>query len=420
MTTKRSVRTADETPIHISKEKESTEDITEDQYSESDISPEDEDQPDEKKSEIDTIGKDLVNIAVVLPYNTHKVPLDFVSYELDTNIYISPENSEALDFYMGLKFAVDDFKNYGKKINVFVLDDGKSDYQTQKVLSERPFPQVDIIVSGSSDWISKSITDYSLSQQIPIYSPFKKESPSANELFYAALPNDNHLTEQLIVKTQALYPESGIEIIQDKHDPASVRKSDKIRLFIEREMGIQTNVIKNTEDKVNEHDEPVSFYQPTSTQIVIIASDRHSFIKKTLESIENAPIQPRIIGMPSWVEFRNLESSTQPNPNIHIAGIMKNKNTAAFQNFSERFKRTYHMEDNENVCLGYDLIQYIMTGLDQNILSKNPTSNQLNISTLCYNFDFIPVTDNKGILYFINSQVDFLKYSGGKFRSVKL
>lgn len=365
--------------------------------------------------------KNVYNIAVILPYMTDKIPLNYTPYNLDTDILLSPEMTQSLDFYMGLKLATDDFKNKGKKINIFVLDDGGSDIKTRKLLSERPFPEVDVIISGASNRLSNEILKFSNEKKVPVYSPFTSDISQPSELLYSALPDTKHQIEQLLVKMHSLYPEKDIKIIQDANDDSSMVMVKSITHFLKTELAVQPEIIKNIQSVVKETGETVSFYQPSSSNIVLVASNKEAFVRNILSRLYGTQFPPYILGLPSWSGFRGLENETQPNPNIFIPTFDFAVRTKSEKEvFSGRFADEYQMEDNTNAYLGYDLMNYIMTIADKEKITDNPTSAQLGLKPYYYNFDFIPVSNPNGNSYFINSQIGFMKYEKGRFTIIKL
>lgn len=363
--------------------------------------------------------KGTYNIAIILPFNVNKVPLDYLPYNIDTNIYLSSENKEALDFYMGAKICIDEFKSNNKSINVFVLDDAKSEIQAKKILSERPFPEVDIIISGSTNWISQNILDHSSAQNIPLYSPFTKTITKTNEWFFSSIPNDIFLLEQALEHAHYNYPKSNIIIIEDKNDQSSLNISKTAQSYIRKSIGVNIKVISDTNKTYTSNGDSLSFYQPTSENIVFIASNNQAFVRNTIHSMLSTSQTTHIIGMPSWKEFTNLDKGTQTHLNIKIPVIKVQSKEEDLNIFSNKFIRLYSMKENNNAYLGYDLMNYILTSLENGVLQKNPTSDEIKTTPLLYKFNFYAASSEKGVRTFVNNQVRHLKYSKGKFRIIE-
>lgn len=421
-TSKNTLSTKDATPIYVPQKETSSDKNTLDQdsktISEEKIETEKKEEKSKEETPIITKEKSSYNIAVLLPLMTDKVPLNYTPFQIDTDINISPEMQEALDFYMGLKLAVDDFKNSGKKVNVFVLDDANSDYQTKKILTERPFPEVDVIIHGNNQNLSIDLIDFASKKNVPIFST-NILKPVSSELFHTAIPHPNHQLEQLIIKMNGTYPEAPIYIIPDASEENIQNTTQSFVQFIKSQLNIDAIVVKNTNNVMTENGE-VSFLPATSSSLVIILSNKEPFVKSTVAKLYHTTLPVHILGMASWKDFKGLENELQPNPNIYIPTYQfVTKSKTEKENFSSRFTEEFQMSDNQQVSLGYDLMTYVMTITDQDKLLEKPTSSQLGLKPNSYQFEFLPVYNSKSISYFTNSQVGFLQYSKSKFISFK-
>lgn len=375
----------------------------------------------EQKEEDKTIStpdkksKDSYNLAVLLPLMTDKVPLNYTPFQIDTDIHLSDEMQESLDFYMGLKLAVDDFKNKGKKVNVFVLDDANSTFQTKKILAERPFPEIDVIITANNQNVSKEIIDFSSNNKIPVFSTNSVQKVNS-EYYHTVFPNIYHQLEQLVVKVQGNYPEAPVYIVPDAGEENITNTTNELMDFIKNQLNVTAKVIRDQSVTINETGETTSFIPDPSSTIVIVLSNREGFIKSTLSKIYQTTFPTYILGLPSWSALKNLENETQANPTIYIPSVnLTSKPKAEKEQFSSRYIEEFQMNENLNSLMGYDLMMYVMTLTDKDKLSEKPTSIQLGMKPYTYNFEFLPVYNSKGIAYFTNSQVGFLQYSKGKF-----
>jgi ABC-type branched-subunit amino acid transport system substrate-binding protein len=365
-------------------------------------------------------GKSSYNIAVVLPFMTDKVPLDYTPYQIKTDIDLSPEIMNNLDFYMGLKLAVDDFKKKGSNYNVFVLDDVNSDDQDKKIISERPFPDIDIIISGTDKRISKDILNFSETNKIPFYSPFATDiSQYSSSYFHTSIPNIINQVAQLFDYIYPQIPEAPIYIIQEENTDSARMAIKTVENFIKKTYNVAPVIITNTQVTVNELGETISFFNPTSTSIVFVPSNSSAYVKTLLPKLYASPFPVYILGMPSWSNMRGLENSTQPQPDIFIPVFETSKKSKSdLENFSSRFINEFQKDENENVYLGYDLMTYILNGLEKNKIWDNPTSTDLGIQPYYYGFDFSPIMKNNRIQFYSNNKVSIYKYEKGKFANI--
>lgn len=364
-------------------------------------------------------SKGSYNIAVVLPFMTSKVPLDYTPYHIKTDMDLSSEIMQNLDFYMGLKLAVDDFKNKNSNYNVFILDDANSDDQNKKIINERPFPDIDIIISGTDKRISKEILNFSESNEVPFYSPFAPDIYQTSPFAHTVNPNITNQVAQLIDYIYPQIPEASIYIIQEDSNDSAKTAIKTVEAFIKKNYNVSPIIITNTQETVNELGETIPFFNPSSTSIVFVPSNNSNFVKGLLPKLYVAPHPTYILGMPSWNSMRGLENSTQPRPDIFIPVFeVAKKSKSEIESFSSRFTSEFQKDQNENVYLGYDLMTYILNGLEKNIIWNNPTSSDLKIQPYYYGFDFSPVMNNNRIQYYSNNKVSIYKYENGRFVSI--
>lgn len=371
------------------------------------------------KDKVDQSSKSSYNIAVVLPFMTDKVPLDYTPYQIKTDMDLSPEIMQNLDFYMGLKLAVDDFKNKDTKYNVFILDDANSDYKNKKIINERPFPDIDILISGTDKRISKEILNFSESNKIPFYSPFATDISQASSQFHTIIPNITNQVAQLFNNIYPQIPEADVYIIQEENNDSSRMAIRTVEAFIKKTYNVSPIIITNPTNTVNELGETVSFFNPSSSSIVFVPSNNSTFVKGILPTIYSATFPTYILGMPSWSNWRGLENSTQPHPDIFVPVFeVSKKSKTDKESFSERFINEFQKNENENVFLGYDLMTYLLKGLEKNNIWENPTSSDLNIQPYYYGFDFSPVMRNNQVQYYTNNKISIYKYENGRFANI--
>lgn len=379
-----------------------------------------------KEKEIETPSKEngtsksSYNIAVVLPFMTDKVPLDYTPYQIKTDMDLSPEIMNSLDFYMGLKFAVDDFKNKGRNYNVFVLDDANRDDLDRKIINERPFPDIDVIISGTDKRIPREILNFSDANKIPFYSPFATDISSySSPYFHTTIPNINNQVAQLFDYIYPQIPEASVYIIQEENNDSTRMAIKSVENFIKKTYNVAPIIINNTQISVNELGESISFFNPTSSSIVFVPSNNSSYVKTLLPKLYASPFPVYILGMPSWSKLTGLENSTQPQPDIFIPVFeIAKKSKNEIENFSSRFVNEYQKNENENVYLGYDLTTYILNGLEKNNIWDHPTSSDLNIQPYYFGFDFSPIMKNNRIQFYSNNKVSIYKYEKGKFANI--
>lgn len=357
------------------------------------------------------IEKNTYNIAVVLPFLADKVPLNYTPYQLDTNIYLSPTTQNALDFYMGAKMATEDYKSK-KKINLFFLDDMGSEYQVKKVIAERPFPEVDVIVSNYSNQILK----YSKAKEIPLFCPFESDintEPYEQLIFTSSSQREQ--SNYLLKKALNNYPEAAVYIVQDLNDDTSRYLVNNAQRFLKEEYNITPTIYNNSSFSSANYGDSTSTFQSISSSIVYIASNKESFVRNTLPKFQSNSSPTYIIGTQSWASWKGLDAGNSTSSVYIPTQELAKVSTTYKENFSSRFLNEFQKSDNSIAYLGYDLITYLIAGLDNNILSEQPTSSFLNLKPIQYNFEFTPSIMNDEIQNVQNNKIAILKLERGRF-----
>ena len=355
--------------------------------------------------------KTSFNIAVILPFSSNKVPLDYTPYDIKADIDIQPNALRSLEFYLGVNQAVQEFKTFQKKINVFVLDQDNVGYQFN-LLKQRPFPEVDVIVTGDQYGVSSDLIRFSNQHQVPLYNVSGANPSMPSEEVFSVQPNQLNLIQQLLVKAKSVYPDAEIDIIQNPVEDSSRILVNAASKFIQDEMGLKARIIpNNTADAVDS----TSFYSSYASNIVLIASNNERFVKRTIHQLNLNLFPPYIIGTPSWIKFKSIKTDNSGNPIWIPSFRFVNENLAARDNLGRKILEDSGIKATINTYLGYDLMNYILKSLDKGALGENQTSKQLGLKPLMYRFNFIPFVSGGEMQFFVNDEVDFLRYDGSKF-----
>jgi|GEM_PF-5762177 len=378
----------------------------------------------EKKDEEKTAGKEknYSNIAVILPFMTSKVPLNYTPFDIDTNIYLSPEMIQSLDFYMGMRLAVDDFRNKGKKINLFVLDDANNDAQTKKLLNERPFPDVDLIIGPYKNGISKDLLQFADKNDIPVVSPFLAD-PGVNvasEHFYAATPSLQQQLVRLVGQAVEQFPERPFYIIWDPAEDSSKLISQLAEGILKNNFNRTPVRLSYSSAQVQDTDTSPFSFIPDASSFVLVASTKDALVKSVLPRLVHPSYSIQVLGMPNWSTFKGLDSEANPNPNILIPGfgnMLVNK--AEREQFSSRYQNEFQVEESLTSFLGYDLVNYLLSVTDSGLTEQMNSSGSLRIKPYAFQFDFVPVVQDNRTRYYTNNITQLLKWEKGKFTFIK-
>jgi hypothetical protein len=372
-----------------------------------------------------TPAKTHYNIAVVLTYNTDQVPLNYSPFAVDTSLFLSQETQQSLDFYMGLKLAVDDFRNTELPVNIFILDDGMRPSKIKELLLQRPFPDVDLIIGPGREFNLPPLLEFASKTEIPIISPFITDVSVANASprLYTATPSMRTLISRQIDYFQQQFPEKKLLVIWDPADDSSRLLAELSSAYIYKQYGYSPVMVPFRQGETDLAEGHIWLTDnPDFSQAVIIASTRELFVRYLLGKLSNYTQQLFIIGMPHWSYMKLTETGNQfPHVMVISDDGYALPGSTAFKVFSDKFINEFTRVPVATSVLGYDLGNYILEVLSRNMIQTMPSSKNLNLSPLKYTFDFTKqrVAENSPAYIMMNTDVGILKWQFPKFIRVK-
>jgi len=355
------------------------------------------------------------NIAVVLPFSIHQVPLDFNPYFLDTNVFLSEDMKQSLDFYMGMKLAVDDHANTVLKTNFFILDDANNSATVKKLLQSRPFPEVDFIIGGKQNYVVKELLSFAKDKQVPIISPFITElgGTSGSPFFYSAAPSLKSELNMLLERANNRFPEKDLHVLFDSQNDSSRMALQLVRSLCEEKYRMKVIPTAINEDFSVEK---LTMMVDEGAQLFMVASFKESVVKDFLQKSAGLSNPITILGMSNWMNMRQPDWNGNKQHSISITGSGRTQSAKVRKEFDERFVQEFSIEPNEITFLGYDLANYILKLIEIDAVGKFPSSDDLNLKMLMYGFKFEPVFAPDGsILQYKNVHAQYLRWQQNQF-----
>ena len=367
------------------------------------------------------VKRDHYNIAIVLPFQVDQVPLNYSPFIIDTSIFISQDAQQSLDFYMGFKLSVDDFKKANSKVNIFVLDDAMRPSKVKELLQQRPFPEVDVIVGPSRSFILEPLLDFATKEDIPVISHFLEETfpPNGGEHFYSATPSFSRQAASLSNFAFQQFPEQRIHILFDPADDSSRIFAEQASKQIQNLNGYipqMTAVI--AADASSDSIWASTLYQKVPTSVIMVTSNRETFVKNVLSKLQVYPMTISIFGMDKWSTMKLNETiSHYPHSIIVVDGQLMIPATPTCKKFIETYVNEFTREPGLASVMGYDLGTYILNVISRDALNSMPATQIMEIQPLLYHYFFQKESsaDNHSVSRWSNSIVPLLKWQGQKF-----
>ena len=314
--------------------------------------------------------KDTYKIAVFLPFQ-----LDSLS---GYNRFVA---SAALDYYMGMKLALDSLRKQGLRAEVFVYDEQSAKPTLAALLASDELLNTDLIFSPLQEKQAAEVASFAKKQNIPLVFPvhLPNNLTQQGSKFITYTPSDAVLIEQLAAELHAQFQEATVVLI---NSPLAQDQNTE-QLFIKAFQAPST-----TQSKLKLQQASWSTYKKFKAiggplVYVSLSSDR----VKVQELLQFCSTDSSLMvaGTKDWLDWKELNK----NQNFNTEFIVSVPSYFSYQAHStiplhKLYRRKYSADLTKMACLGYDVTFLIgqqllgNTKQQQGYISKMRLQNRAN------------------------------------------
>lgn len=293
---------------------------------------------------------------------------------------IYPKSKFAIEFYTGVKMALDSISSDSCKFKLYVYDtNGKDSLRIKKLLLNPAIEKVDLIIGPLFYDNFKRVAKFAQHNQIPIISPVKQSNKLllGNPFVFKAIPSkttsikefstlvvDSFKTENLLA---VAYSESKEILLVDAYVKAynkGILASEDTTLY----SSIKTlNISKNINEIVNNL-HPVKnnvIFVPTSNQTFV--TNLFSVLTTTLNQKKYEDYRVTLLGLEEWKHFENIDLPYFQILNVHYcASQFINDEDSLVASFVNKYMDKQGTYPSKNSFLGFDLAYYLGNNLMNN------------------------------------------------------
>ena len=319
--------------------------------------------------------KDSYNVAVLMPFHANE----------QGSGEIIPKALRALEFYEGVKLALDDLGREGVKLNVSVFDTQRDEERVEELLQKRELQEADLIIGPISSSSLRRVADFALEKQIPLVSPFNPlEVLETDNPFYIQVNPSYEVHGQHIIryaqeKTPG-YNKRFLILAMESDSPRVAQIQEAYRVYKKDENARLPVVLMPEERYIVKNEEVMPFLSKDATNVVIMPSfEKEHFIQSALQQLGTAlgekpefdangapkPQKQRgstrliVVGMPQWRYYEKINFDYYEYCNLHLSSeAYINNDLPEIKRFRERYFKTYGMVPREFGYVGYDLTLY--------------------------------------------------------------
>ena len=311
--------------------------------------------------------KPIYNVAVILPFMTNL---------FSGRSEIPGQSIRAIEFYEGIKIALDSLKREGVNLNVNVFDSQKDQEGLDRVLEKMEGTEWDLIIAHTSTDVLKVLAEYGKKHQIPVVSAFNNNNSIAEANHFYIQVNSgfevhsrhiaNFINGNIKMPSQTGLKKINylllgmsedslkMEMIQEAYSLSKNEPSARLPQMIGNE-AISIGVLQK-------------YFARDALNVVVIPSDKSEiFVFSCLREISSLynKIEPRnsyqflVIGSSQWKYFERVNYEYYNNLHLHFTDeFFINKEDRKIKQFEEGYRQIYGIAPREFAYIGFDIMLY--------------------------------------------------------------
>jgi hypothetical protein len=384
--------------------------------------------------------KSTYNVAMILPFMA--------------NMYrgsgeIPAQSTRAVEFYEGVKIALDSLSREGVNLKLHVFDSKRDLEGLKEVLVKMEDKEWDLIIGPTSTDVLTELAAYAKENSIPMISPFNNNSEIAENNHYFIQVNPSYdLTAKYIVsflgqvKPPQFSPMKKVKylILATDEDSAKVD-------LIQKEFSLLKNDTNALLPQLYSKDaisvsSMLGYFEKNALNVIVIPTERNeTFVFSALREISSLFDKVEkmksynfiVIGSPYWKYFERVNYEYYDNLKLHIADnyfidLEERKN----KQFEEGYRKLYGIAPREFAYTGFDVMLYFGrmlhkygTAFPENFHQETDKRRHTDfkyepVYELTKFLDGNTVREQKQIIRFENRAMNFLKFEEFQFKSVDI
>ncbi|WP_282069542.1 PBP1 and LysM peptidoglycan-binding domain-containing protein [Olleya namhaensis] len=319
------------------------------------------------------------HIAIMLPFKLDAIDSGAVS---DAKQLIKKDRliSTSLEFYSGVKIALDSLSKLGINLKVDVYDTENRESKVLSIVRSNNFDGVQAVIGPVMSKVFNTAAASLKSRNIPLVSPITKKVNLIDNVFQSR-PAENLLQEKLLSHFKADSTANFI-IISDMKNRATANALKKS--FPNAKMISSRKVTKTGADAYYIMEDDVNLAIKAGRNVVFLETANPGFISN-VTSVLNSKIDPKTkkeIVLTTTDKNNAFESDEVSNMHLSnlsftYGSINKSFSEDASNSFAKRYQALYHETPNDYAVRGFDITMDVVLRLvtsDDLYLSANESA----------------------------------------------
>src|SRR5690554_1341974 len=324
-------------------------------------------------------------------------------------------NYRLQEYYEGFLMAVEDLKNKGTDLELYVFEIGKGNdtKKLESLLQTLEMQSLNLIIGGVSDAQIRTISDFSKAHNIKYVVPFSHSNGEVlnNGNIFQVNPLPKSLNDNVSEIFLQTYRNSNIIFV-------SGGQNDKMELLSQIQNNLRRNNIRyETISITSTLDTAIlSLLSLEKENVIIPTSGDSNTLKRVIDELKkvqesNSDYVLRLFGYPEWQTYSSLINDYHHFGTHIYSPFFVDNSSPASKAFKDRFHKWYGrnlLDTNPGYGMwGYDTAMFFLTALDSYGVNFEEQIDRVRINSLQFPFNFQRLNNWGG---FINSGMYFIYY----------
>lgn len=371
-----------------------------------------------------TEKKYVYNVGLFLPFffDKNQSLLENKSSTSDQLVYLFEPTRQSLDFYQGVKFALDSLKGAGLSVNLQVYDTWNDTTRIAALTKGEDFSKLDLII-GPTDHV-ELVAKAAKAYNIPLVCPFSYTNKIMFNNPYVSKATTSlsviiEETSEYVVKN---YSDMKIFVLdgKDKKDDAAVEAYKKALNKKLKEKGLTSDSVKYVKMESASTKNLVNQITKGKNNIFIVPSNDIVYISSFLSNLNNLTnqwngkdYQFTIFGTDEWLKMDQIDINYKVKFNVHVPSptLVDFDDSLTQKRFIRGFRNKYKNDPDRYAMMGFDIAYFYMAGYLENGKNFINYLENYDVPMVSTRFRFKQVAQGSG---FLNTNVYILEYEDFK------
>jgi len=304
---------------------------------------------------------DTYNVAIMIPFNTHK------TNTLEGGIHGS--SMSAISYYEGVKMALEKLDKEGLNLKIDVFDSKRSDSEVRALLTKSELQDAHMIIGPYSSKPLKEVAAFAKERNKILISPVNTSSSiiSKSPNYIQVNPSLQTHCHSITEHAMENYEESQIVLVCRNKDVEVKRlayfQEAKKRITGDKDVTPfrEFKIDATIADEYGEIDLLPYIREDETTVFIVPSYSNEGFVSNLLRQMMSSKGQGEIVvyGMPRWQEYTKVSYDYYERLNVHISNSnFVNRDNHDVKAFYARYFEKYGGLPDDNVFKGYDATLY--------------------------------------------------------------